>query len=79
MAVSNRTRQKWAASRRDPNFQKQVAELVDAQRADPFSYSALPYWLGLEVWTRDEGLYILAGVEPGTVSYEDDDSLRFLT
>jgi hypothetical protein len=67
MAVSSRTKARWAEQWRDPEFERKLAAHVDARRADPLAFSQLRYWLGLEVWTREEGLLVLAGVEPGTV------------
>ena len=36
-------------------------------KKDPLALSHLSYWLKLEVWGEEEGLLVLAGVEPGTV------------
>lgn len=67
MTVSKVTKARWAAQWHDLKFQQELAAKLEAQKADPFAFSQLRYWLGLEVWTREEGLLVLAGVEPGTV------------
>lgn len=67
MGVSKATRERWKAEWADPKYLHEAWEQLQAQKADPFSFSKLPYWLGLEVWSADEGLLILANVEPGTV------------
>lgn len=66
MAVSKAERKRWAEAWKDPAFEARV----NAELADPLGHSQLAYWLRLEAWEREEGLLVLAGVEPGTVSEE---------
>lgn len=72
MAVSKHRRQQWLSAwkRATEEGKHPLQAGIDALekwRADPLAQSALPYWLGLEVWTVTEGLLVLAGVEPDTV------------
>ncbi len=47
------------------------AESYEAERegrlVDPYQYSSLKYWLKLETWTIEEGIYLLSGLDPKTV------------
>jgi hypothetical protein len=80
MAVSKRTKKKWAESfhtGRNELFPEEVVRLVEAQAADPIAFSQLAYWLSLEVWSIEEGALVLAGVEPGTVQTSEGNPFHF--
>lgn len=65
--------ERWAEARK--KGQDPLQDGVDALRrweADPLGNSALPYWLALEVWSQEEGLLVLCGVEPDTVTTDGD-------
>ncbi len=65
--VSESKKKKWVETMRDPTHQKRLMELVEDQKRNPYAHSQLPYWLSLDLWEREEGLQILAGMEPGTI------------
>jgi hypothetical protein len=56
----------------DPEWVAAVLARREQQIADPVSFSSLGYWLKLETWTRNEGLLILAGVDPQSIRADDD-------
>jgi hypothetical protein len=73
MTASKATKARWAKQWSDPKFEESILTCVQAARDDPFGHSQLRYWLSLEVWEREEGLLVLAGVEPGTVVVSDEE------
>ena len=67
MTISNKRRAHWASLWADPEWCKVLTEEFVDQRANPYKHSQLRYWLSLDLWRQDEGLLVLAGIEPGTV------------
>lgn len=67
MTTSKNGKERWRALWSQPGHVDELAEQMLDQRTDPFAHSQLPYWLSLDLWGRQEGLEVLAGIEPGTV------------
>lgn len=72
MAVSNARREqwklRWQKAREAGEDPLQAGfDALKKWEADPLAHSRLAYWLKLEIWSAEEGLLVLAGVEPGTV------------
>lgn len=65
--VSDKKKKRWLDSMRDPEHQKALLEQLRDQRENPYAYSQLSYWLSLDLWETNEGLQVLAGIEPGTI------------
>ena len=65
--VSEKRKQRWLDLMSDPTYQKAAIEQLEDQRKNPYAYSQLSYWLSLDLWEKEEGLQVLAGVEPGTI------------
>jgi hypothetical protein len=74
MAISNRKRRVWVAQWADPAFRQMILTEIEVQRADPFEHSELGYWLELDLWSKEEGLLLLTGIDPDSVelSRKDD-------
>lgn len=73
MAATKAKRDRWARLWNHPQYQDSIRTILEAQKRDPYGTSRLRYWLGLDLWSREEGLLVLAGIEPGTVVYSDDE------
>lgn len=67
MAISDKRKARWIAQWREPGHEDSIARRVLDEKANPLAYSQLPYWLSLDLWGTQEGLEVLAGIEPGTV------------
>jgi hypothetical protein len=67
MAISRKRLAAFNELLNDPKWVAEVLKRGEEARADPISFSALAYWLKLDTWSRDEGLLILAGLDPQSV------------
>ena len=65
--VSEKKKQRWREQWTEPAFQAAMLARLKDQKANPYAYSQLAYWLSLDAWGREEGLQVLAGIEPGTL------------
>lgn len=65
--VSEKRKQRWRDSWSDSAQAALAAQLVD-QQTNPYAYSQLGYWLSLDLWGVEEGLQVLAGIEPETIA-----------
>jgi hypothetical protein len=48
----------------DPLWVVSVLEQAKSEKADPVSDSSLAHWLKMGGWTKDEGILVLAGIDP---------------
>ena len=78
MAISRKRRDAFLALMKDREWGEEVLKGLERARADPLSFSSLGYWLRLETWTREEGILVLAGIDPQSVVESDDPSKQFV-
>ena len=65
--LSNKEKKRLLDRMSDPAVQLALLAQVRNQRENPYAYSQLSYWLSLDLWETNEGLQVLAGIEPGTI------------
>lgn len=70
MPISENAKSKFFAVLNSEEFSKNIQIEKEGREIDPYQYSCLQYWLQLESWTVEEGIYLIAGLDPSSVDID---------